>query len=144
MKIEPTPFDRYVRMRLDAWGREFRLDRDFELLGHRSKDMLQVLIEHKGEMPARATGFRPLTIPPLEMQIEDVVHDIYSDTPPLAIVLRAYYCGSGRQGFERLEIARRLLKGVDRSTLSRRRYYLLHDLGFQRIAGALSALKCAA
>jgi hypothetical protein len=140
MKIEPTPFDLYVRRRLEAWGREFRLDRDVELLGYRSKDMLQVLIEHKGEMPERSTGFRPLTIPPLEMQIEDIVHDIHRDARHLAVVLRAFYCGSGRAGVERLETAEQILG----KRIRRQQYYAWHDLGFHRVAGALSAISRAA
>ena len=137
---QTNQFDAYVRRRLEAWGREFALHRDFELLGHKSKDMLAVLIEYKGEMPPRPTGFRPLTIPPLEMQIEDIVHDIHRDAPHLAIVLRAYYCGMGRQGIERRETAVRLLG----REIGRQQYYVYHDLGFQRAAGALSALARAA
>lgn len=137
---QTNQFDAYVRRRLESWGREFALHRDFELLGHRSKDMLQVLIEHKGEMPPRNVGFRPLTIPPLEMQVEDIVHDIHRDAPNLAMVLRAYYCGQGRQGIERRETAVRLLG----REIGRRQYFTLHDLGFHRVCGALSALARAA
>ncbi len=137
---EMSQFDAYVRRRLEAWGDEFALHRDFELLGHRSKDMLQVLIEHKGEMPERSTGFRPLTIPPNEMQIEDIVHDIHADARHLAAVLRAFYCGRGRQGYERREIAERMLG----ERIGRRKYFVYHDLGFQRVAGALAALARAA
>lgn len=135
-----STFNAYVRARLDAWGREFCLDRDCEYLGHKSKDMLQVLIEHKGEMPARPTGFKPLEIPPLEMQIEDIVADIAREQLDIAQVLRAYYCGSGRRGVERLAQARSLL---DRN-LSRRQYFTLHDLGFQRVAGVLHGIARAA
>lgn len=133
---EMSQFDAYVRRRLEAWGDEFALHRDFELLGHRSKDMLQVLIEHKGEMPERSTGFRPLTIPPNEMQIEDIVRDIHADARHLAAVLRAFYCGRGRQGIERKKMAERML-GL---TIKRQQYYAWHDLGFHRVAGALSAI----
>lgn len=140
MKTEPTPFDLYVRRRLDAWGREFRLDRDFELLGHRSKDILQVLIEHKGEMPERSDGFRPLTIPPLEMQIEDIVHDIHRDARHLAVVLRAFYCGSGRAGVERRELAEEIL----RIRIPKQRFYEMHERGFHRVSGALGVVNRAA
>lgn len=133
-------FDCYVRFRLDAWGREFRLDRDFDLLGHRSKDMLQVLIEHRGEMPPRNIGFKPLTIPPLEMQTEDIVRDIHRDARHLAVVLRAFYCGSGRQGIERRYTAEEIL----RRKITRQQYYAYHDLGFQRVAGAMSTIARAA
>lgn len=135
-------FDLYVRHRLDAWGREFCLDRDCEYLGHKSKDMLQVLIEHKGEMPARPTGFKPLEIPPLEMQIEDIVADMTRDGQRhMACVLRAYYCGSGRKAVERLAQARYLIQQFEPDTnLSKTKYFTLHDLGFQRVAGVLQGI----
>lgn len=137
---EENQFDTYVRRRLDAWGREFAFHRDFELLGHRSKDMLQVLIEHKGEMPPPNVGFKPLTIPPEPMQIEDVVRGIYRDASHLAVVLRAYYCGRGRHGVERLEQACQMLG----ERIPRRQYYLYHDLGFHRVAGSLRFVEKAA
>lgn len=138
--METSQFDAYVRRRLESWGREFAFHRDYELLGHKSKDMLQVLIEHKGEMPPRNVGFKPLTIPPNEMQIEDIVREIHGDAPHLAAVLRAFYCGNGRRGSERREAAEGLLG----ESLSRQRYYVYHDLGFQRVAGSLSVLSRAA
>lgn len=138
--MKATEFDTYVHFRLDCWGREFRLDRDCEILGHAGKNMLAVLLEHKGEMPAKPTGYKPLTIPHNEMQIEDIVRDIHLDVPILAAVLRAAYCGWGRQGVERLEIAERL----SRRSLTRRQYYVYRDMGFQRVAGALAALARAA
>ena len=134
MTMKVSTYDIYVRTRLDAWGREFAFHRDAELLGHKSKDMLQLLIEHKGEMPPKATGYRPLTIPPLEWQIETIVAQIHADAPLLAVVLRAYYCGSGRKAVECRERAEALAK----RKLTRRMYFTYHDLGFQRVAGALS------
>ena len=134
MTMKVSTYDIYVRTRLDAWGREFAFHRDAELLGHKSKDMLQLLIEHKGEMPPKATGYRPLTIPPLEWQIETIVAQIHADAPLLAVVLRAYYCGSGRKAIECREKAQELAK----RRLTRRMYFTYHDLGFQRVAGALS------
>ena len=135
MSTALSTFDLYVRTRLDAWGREFALHRDCEYLGHQSRSLLQVLIEHKGEMPPRVTGFRPLTIPLDEEQIERIVSQIARDAPLLAIVLRAYYCGSGRRGVERLEIA----ESLSGRKIKRRLYFTCHDLAFQRVAGALSA-----
>lgn len=126
-------FDDYVRHRLLAWGKEFRLDREFYGLGHKSKDMLQVLIEHKGEMPPRVTGYKPLTIPPLEMEVEDIVHDMHAAKPVFAVVVRAFYCGSGRQGHERREAAEKIL----RTRISRGQYYEAHDAGFRWIEGNL-------
>jgi len=120
-------FGAYVRTRLDAWGIEFAYHRDRERLGHRSKDMLQVLIEHKGEMPPRATGFKPLEVDPLAQQVEDLVREIFqTDDKTIAWALRAYYCGSGRKGFERYEFFRALV-GRD---VSKRSYFLYVQAGF--------------
>lgn len=133
---EVNTFDRYVRHRLDEWGREFCLARDMEFLGHKSKDMLQVLIEHKGEMPPRVTGFKPLHIPPRVMEIEDIVTWIAKDALILAWVLRAYYCGSGRRGEERYALAQQLA----RRNFSRKAFFTYHTHGFQRVAGMLLAV----
>lgn len=133
-------FDNYVKFRLEEWGREFCLARDFTLLGHRSKDILQVLRDHKGEMPPRVVGFKPEEIPPVEWQTECVVTDIARENRDLAMVLRAYYCGTGRRRVERYEAAQMLCG----RTFTLRQFYTLHDLGFHRVAGALSALARAA
>jgi hypothetical protein len=131
--------DDYVRYRLLGWGREFRLGREIETLGIHRSNLLQVLIEHKGEMPSRVTGYKPLTIPSDAMEIEDVVHDIHAVDPELAIVLRVYYCGSGNHSTDRLLTAARLL----RRRITRRRYYAAHDAGFHRVAGFLSGVRVA-
>ncbi len=120
-------------------GREFRLGREMETLGFHRTSLLQVLIEHRGDMPSRVTGYKPLTIPPDAMEIEDVVHDIHAADPELAIVLRAYYCGTGKHSTDRLATATRLL----RRSLTRRRYYEAHAAGFHRVAGFLSGLRAA-
>lgn len=133
-------FDAYVRARLDAWGREFRLDRPLPALGHQSRNILAVLIEHKGEMPERNIGFKPLTIPPETMQIEDLVTEIHRDSPVLAAVLRAYYGGQGRQAIERRALAEKLCG----QRIRRHAYFQYHDMGFHRVAGMLTALARAA
>lgn len=120
-------FARYVRRRLDDWGHEFWLGRDLEPLGHRSKDMLQVLIEHKGQMPPPQQGWKPdVNVTPLGWQTECIVTAIHREAPLLACVLRAYYCGSGRRGVERYEIAQEL----SGQQFSRRTYFNRHDLAF--------------
>jgi hypothetical protein len=83
------------------------------------------------------TGYKPLTIPPDAMEIEDVVHDIHAVDPELAIVLRVYYCGSGKHSSDRLATATRLLK----RRITRRRYYAAHDAAFHRVAGFLSGVR---
>jgi hypothetical protein len=132
--------DDYVRFRLLGWGREFRLGREIESLGFHRTSLLQVLIEHRGEMPSRVTGYKSLTIPPDAMEIEDVVHDIHAVDPELAIVLRVYYCGSGKHSTDRLTTTTRLL----RRSITRRRYYEAHAAGFHRVAGFLSGVRAAA
>lgn len=102
-------FGAYVRSRLDGWGDEFALCRDCEYLGHQSKNILQVLIEHKGEMPGRAQGYKPLEVNLEALEIERMVAEIARDRPDLSCCLRAYHCGSGRRKVERYETALMLL-----------------------------------
>lgn len=129
-------FDVYVRTRLDAWGREFKLDRLLPELGHQSRNILAVLIEHHGEIPERSVGFKPLSIPIEAMQVEDIVTRIHAEAPAMAWVLRCYYGSSGRVAQERYMRACELAHYA----MSRRQFFTLHDLGFNRVAGALSAL----
>lgn len=137
-------YGEYVRNRLERWGREFALHRDCEYLGHRSKDMLQVLIEHNGEMPPRVTGFKPLEIPIDEQQIEDIVAEIARANLTRATVLRAYYCGMGRKAIERRDTANERLKILGLPTLSERRYFSEHDLGFEAVRWMLNGIEAAA
>src|SRR5688500_675293 len=111
---EVDTFGMYVRRRLDHWGSVFSLARDCEYLGHNSKNMLQILIEHKGEMPGRVQGFKPLEVDQEAMQIEMIVTDIAREQKRLACVLRAYYAGSGRRKVERYETALLLIANVER------------------------------
>lgn len=137
-------FGAYVRARLETWGREFALHRDCEYLGHRSKDMLQVLIEHRGEMPPKVVGFKPLHIPPEPQQIEDIVTEIARFNAIRATVLRAYYCGIGRRGHERFETANELLSKAGLVRIARSRYYSEHELGVAEVRGVLFGMARAA
>lgn len=135
-------FGDYVRQRLEDWGREFALHRDCDYLGHASKNMLQVLIEHRGELPGRAQGFAPLQVDLACQQIEDIVTDIARDQPRLACVLRAYYCGRGRRKVERYETALLLIANVEAGTKAdrlpdARRYLGLVDDARLIVRGAL-------
>lgn len=134
-------FGAYVETRLDSWGRCFALHRDCEYLGHQSQNMLQILIDHRGEMPPRPVGFRPLEISPSDLEIELIVCSIASYDVARASSLRAYFCGNGRRGVERLDIARELIKRATGgpAKLSRRGYFALVDLGRAEVRGALSA-----
>lgn len=134
-------FGAYVRMRLDEWGREFCLARDCEYLGHQSKNMLQVLIEHRGEMPPPNVGYKPLEVSPTAHQIELLVTEVARDQPELACILRAYYCGSGRRKVERYETALLLISYCrPNSTLPKVDRYLREvDIGTAQIRGMLLA-----
>lgn len=139
-------FGVYVSGRLNEWGREFALHRDCEYLGHRSKDRLQILIEHRGEMPPRVTGFKPLHIPAEPQEIEDIVSDLAKSNLTRATVMRAYYCGLGRRGVERVEIANEMLRRFTPPlpTISRPKYFAEHELGFELVRGILLGMARAA
>ncbi len=129
-------FGAYVRAELEHWGREFALHRDCEYLGHQSKNLLAVLMEHH-EMPGRAQGYKPLETDPRAQAIEDIVSDIARTDISLACVLRGYYCGSGRRKEERWEQARQLLQLMGQRPVSVRQYLSMVELGFQRVRGRL-------
>lgn len=46
--MQVDTFGAYVRAEWGHWGREFALHRDCDYLGHHSKNVLQILIEHRG------------------------------------------------------------------------------------------------
>lgn len=141
---EIDSFGEYTRYRLEEWGREFALCRDWEYLGHQSKNMLQVLIEHRGEMPGKATGYKPLEVIRTAQEIEDIVADVARDQMIIACVLRAYYCGSGRRKVERWETGNNLIANMGLKCVTVRHYMTLHDLGLQTVRGALIGLARAA
>ncbi|MCO7468856.1 hypothetical protein NJG16_02105 [Stenotrophomonas maltophilia] len=129
-------FGAYVRGELEHWGREFALHRDCEYIGHQSKNLLAVLMEHH-EMPGRAQGYKPMETDPRAQAIEDIVTDIARTDVSLACVLRGYYCGSGRRKEERWEQARQLLQLMGQRPVSVRQYLSMVELGFQRVRGRL-------
>lgn len=140
-------FGVYVRARLEDWGREFALHRDCEYLGHRSKDMLQVLIEHRGELPPKVVGFKPLETDPLAQQIEDIVRDIARHNVERACILRGYYCGLGRKAVERREVSESMVRRVLETPtyrLSRPRFFAEEELGRAEVRGVLVGLAMAA
>jgi hypothetical protein len=146
MNRQIDTFGAYVRAELDHWGREFALHRDCEYLGHQSKNMLAVLIEHEGEMPERPTGFRPLEVDQRALTIERIVSGIAEHNPVRACVLRGYYCGLGRRSFERREQALALAQAVMGAEfrLGKQKYFAEHDLGFAEVRGVLLGMARAA
>ena len=137
-------FGLYTRRRLDHWGDVFSLARDMDYLGHQSKNMLQVLIEHKGEMPGRVQGFKPLEVDDAAMAVEDIVSGIARTHIVMACVMRAYYCGSGRRKVERWETANLLISNCGQRVVSERQYLNLHAMGFQRVQGVMEGMARAA
>lgn len=141
-------FGEYVRDRLEEWGREFALHRDVDYLGHQSVNMLQVLIDHKGEMPPRNTGFKPLEVSLQALQIERLVTEIARDQLRLACALRAHYCGSGRRKVERYKTALLLIAftsgGKEVALPNVRQYLSMVEEGRAMIRGALIGIAQAA
>jgi hypothetical protein len=140
-------FGLYVRARLEQWGAEFALHRDREYLGRRSKDMLQVLIEHQGELPPKVVGFKPLEIDPLAQRIEDIVRGIARHNVERACVLRGYYCGMGRKAVERLKVTQSMVRRVCAQPdyrLARTRFFAEEEIGRAEVRGFLAGLSQAA
>ena len=142
--MQVDTFGAYVRAELEHWGREHSLHRDCDYLGHQSKNVLQVLIEHKGDMPGRAQGYKPLESDGRAQTIEDIVACISRDNVAMACALRAYYCGRGRKKVERFETAIMLMATCGRHPVSNRQYLSLVELGFQRVRGRLESHAIAA
>lgn len=137
-------FGAYVRSELEHWGREFALHRDCEYLGHVSRNMLQVLIEHRGEMPPPNTGYKPLETDARAQLIEDIVADIARSHLAMAICLRAYYCGRGRKRVERWETANLLLANAGLPVVRTTAYMDLAQRGEDRVYGVLVGMARAA
>lgn len=133
-----------VQRWLEHWGREFALHRDCEYLGHCSKNMLQVLIEHKGEMPPRNVGYKPLETDAQAQQVEDVICEIARHAPAMAIVLRGMYCGMGRRYVERWETANLLLSNAGQPVMTVSQYRDTAERGFERVYGMLVGIARAA
>jgi hypothetical protein len=108
----------YTVMRLSQWGIEIRGGGTW--LGHPKINLLHR--DHCG-------GSRTVSISDETWITEMVVNEIRKEAPEPAIVLRACYTGSGRWTEERRRYAEHLLG----RTLSRRKFFQLHDDGFQRV-----------
>lgn len=145
--MQVDTFGVYVKARLEGWGHEYALHRDCEYLGHRSKDMLQVLIEHKGELPPKVVGFKPLETDPLAQQIEDIVREIARHNVERACILRGFYCGMGRKAVERLDVSQNMIRRVlEQPTyrLARARFFAEEEIGRAEVRGVLTGLALAA
>lgn len=137
-------FGTYVRHRLERWGDEFALARDCEYLGHARQNMLQRLIDHKGEMPPPNVGFKPLEVDEEAMQVEIIIGDMAREQRALACVMRGFYCGSGRRKVERWETANLLIAYTGGKPVSVRQYLSMHEIGFAHVRGVLTGIAIAA
>ncbi len=139
--MQVDTFGLYVRSELEHWGNEFALHRDCEYLGHQSKNILAVLIEHEGEMPGRVQGFKPLETDLRAQRIEDLVAHIARTNVEMAIVLRAYFCGMGRKKVERWETCNLLLTNMKCRMINQRAYLEIARRGEDRVRGFLEAIR---
>lgn len=95
----------YVQTMLEAWGREFALCREDE---PHEATLLYRLIQYGGEIPRLEGGRAPETVNEQAYAIELIVSKMHQSRPVEASVMRAWYCGRGRQKFERREMAEAL------------------------------------
>ncbi|MFA4510386.1 hypothetical protein P2B12_22880, partial [Xanthomonas perforans] len=102
-----------------------------------SKNMLQVLIEHRGEMPPPNVGFKPLEVDARAQRVEDVIGGIARQDVVMACVLRGYYCGRGRKNFERMETANNLIANAGHAPLRQGAYLTLRAAGFELVGRRL-------
>ncbi|UNK43443.1 hypothetical protein MNO14_04995 [Luteimonas sp. S4-F44] len=137
-------FGIYVRAELDHWGFEFALHRDVEYLGYASRSVLQMLIDHRGEMPELSKGYKPLETDSRAQKIEDIVTAISRTHRSMAICLRGYYCARGRRRVERYETALMLLTNAGEPVMSATAYLDLSRRGEERVRGILEGLAMAA
>lgn len=138
--MQTDTFGVYVRAELEHWGREFALHRDCDYLGHQSKNLLAVLIEHQGEMPGRAQGYKPLETDLRAQRIEDMVTHIARSNLDMAMVLRAYFCGMGRRKVERWETCNLLLANAGRPVIRATGYLEMARRGEDRVRGMLEGV----
>lgn len=142
--MQVDTFGAYVRAELEHWGREYALHRDCDYLGHHSKNLLAVLIEHKGDMPGRAQGYKPLDSDSRAQKIEDMVGIIARSNGGMACALRAYYCGRGRKKVECFETCLMLTANLGERPFHVKAYLDAVRRGEERIHGLLMGLALAA
>lgn len=119
--MQVDTFGAYPR-EVGALGTQYALHRDCEYLGHQSKNVLQLLIEHKGGMPGRAQGYKPLESDSRAQLIEDIVSTMAGDNVSMACAVCADHCGMGRRKVERFETANALLARCSVKPVSNRQY----------------------
>jgi hypothetical protein len=126
---EAREFEEYVKAFLEVWGAEYTLGRDLEMLGHQSKNMLYDLEKFGGTIP-RVTGTKPEAYQQDAWVVEQAVAELAKEAPQIAWSLRAMWCGRGRRGVERYELA----KALCGCSFSKSEFYLRCQLGFAHVA----------
>lgn len=121
----------YLVARLNAWGREFALERFDEPHEH---TLLYLLIKFGGEIPRLEGGRAPESVNEEAWQMERLVALMHTERPIEASVIRAYYGGHGRHKVERRQAAE-MLAGMK---ITAQQYFAAHDRGFMWLCGALS------
>jgi len=120
-----------IKQMLEVWGREFSLDSAQE---PSEATLLYRLIEYGGEIPRLEGGRPPERINEQAYAIEQIVCEMYRTRPVEASVMRAWYCGRGRQKFERRETAE-ILSG---RKIGPSEYFAAYLRALAYIEGALS------
>lgn len=142
--MQVDTFGAYVRAELEYWGVQFALHRDCDYLGHQSRNVLQALIDYRGDLPGRVQGFRPMAVDARAQRVEDLLTVIARDSMAMACVLRARFCGRGRVKNERYETAQLLLANAGESMMHVKAYLELVRRGEDRVHGMLAGIALAA
>jgi hypothetical protein len=121
----------YIRDMLEAWGREFQLFGESE---PNAETLLYKFMLYGGEIPRLEGGRPPEHVNEQAYAIEVIVAKMHQTRPIEASVMRAWYCGRGRQKFERREQAQALAG----CKISEREYFAAYLRALAYIEGALS------
>lgn len=121
----------YIRDMLETWGREFRLFGENE---PHEETLLYKLVLYGGEIPRLEGGHPPEHVNEQAYAIEVIVAKMHRTRPIEASVMRAWYCGRGRQKFERREQAQALAG----AKISEREYFAAYLRALAYVEGALS------
>lgn len=116
MQIDTARDD--IEDRLESWGMTFAFWKEAVEREPNGETLLYRMAHAK----TRGTGDG---ISLAALAVENAVRALHKAEPIQAAVLRAFYCESGRRGYERLDKARELAG----KWFSRRAYYLYREAG---------------
>jgi hypothetical protein len=107
-----------IEERLESWGMTFA----FWKQRRECEPHHETILYRMARANTRATGDG---ISLSAMAVEDAVRALHQESPILAAVIRAFYCESGRRGYERFDKAKELAG----KRFSRRAYYQYREAG---------------